>query len=99
MMQMAMLNVPDKYAQDRGGWETDKIMKSTYMQTFKTARTEIDNKIDNYFNESLFGNKKDSELKKKYDCWLTLFEKEDTPESKEKFQKFLSMQHEMQHDK
>lgn len=96
---MAMLNVPDKYAQDRGGWETDKIMKSTYMQTFKTARTEIDNKIDNYFNESLFGNKKDSELKKKYDCWLTLFEKEDTPESKEEFQKFLSMQHEMQHVK
>lgn len=50
---MAMLNVPDNYAQDRGGWKTDKTMKSHYVQQFKAARFEVDKKIDDYFNASL----------------------------------------------
>ncbi len=91
---MAMLNVPDNYAQDRGGWKTDKTMKSNYVQQFKTARSDVDKKIDDYFNMSLFN--KDSEQDKKYQSWLTLFDKKDTPESQKEFKAF--MQHEMQHD-
>lgn len=47
---MAMLNVPDKYAMERGGWKTDKIMKGTYMQTYRAERIAVDQKIDDYFN-------------------------------------------------
>ena len=47
---MAMLNVPDKYAMERGGWKTDKIMKGTYMQTYRAERIAVDQKIDEYFN-------------------------------------------------
>ena len=91
---MAMLNVPDNYAQDRGGWKTDKTMKSNYVQQFKTARSEVDKKIDDYFNASLLN--KNPEQNKKYQSWLTLFDKKDTPDSVKEFEAF--MQHEMQHD-
>lgn len=92
---MALLNIPDKYAQDRSGWKTDRVMKRTYMQTFETARAEVDHKIDEYFNQSLFRNSEDLIYKKKYNSWLVLFDKEDCPESKKQFDLF--MQHEMQH--
>lgn len=46
---MAMLRVPDKYAQERGGWKTDHIMKSVYTETFSEERTRVDDLIDNYF--------------------------------------------------
>lgn len=46
---MAQLGVPDKYAQERGGWSSDKIMKSVYTHTFSAERVAVDNKIDNYF--------------------------------------------------
>lgn len=46
---MAMLHVPDKYAQERGGWKTDTIMKRTYQNTFSSERTKVDNIIDAYF--------------------------------------------------
>lgn len=49
---MALLRVPDKYAQERGGWKSDEVMKKIYMQTFSEERTRIDNIIDEYF-ESL----------------------------------------------
>ncbi len=91
---MALINVPTIYAQDRGGWETDKVMKGRYMQTFDFARGEVDKKIDDYFSESLFG-KTDSVIEKKYQAWLTLYDKIDCPESKEAFS--ATMQHEMQH--
>ena len=92
---MAMLNIPDNYAQDRGGWETDRVMKGTHMQTFNSARAEVDNKIDDYFNKTLFG--EDIEMKNKYNSWLILFDKKDCEKSKEEFREFLAMQHEMQH--
>lgn len=47
-----MLGIPDKYAMERGGWETDCILKSVYQQTFSAERQEVDRKIDAYF-ESL----------------------------------------------
>ena len=46
---MAMLHVPDVYAQERGGWATDNIMKSVYTETFSLERQAVDLTIDNYF--------------------------------------------------
>lgn len=50
---MALLRVPDKYALERGGWKTDKVMKTVYMQTFSEERERVDNIIDNYFEEAM----------------------------------------------
>lgn len=50
---MAMLRIPDKYAQERGGWKTDHIMKSVYTETFSEERTRFDDVIDDYFNSKL----------------------------------------------
>lgn len=50
---MALLRIPDKYAQERGGWKTDKIMKKVYMQTFSEERERVDALIDNYFEQSM----------------------------------------------
>lgn len=47
---MLALGVPDKYAMERGGWETDSIMKSVYQNTFSSERLMVDKKIDDYFN-------------------------------------------------
>lgn len=47
---MLMLNIPDKYAMERGGWSTDCILKSVYQQTFSNERKRVDSIIDNYFN-------------------------------------------------
>ena len=46
---MAMLRIPDKYAQERGGWKTDHVMKSVYTHTFTEERMVVDETIDNYF--------------------------------------------------
>lgn len=50
---MAKLNIPDVYAQERGGWKTDYIMKTVYTETFTKARQEVDAIIDNYFEDSV----------------------------------------------
>lgn len=46
---MAMLHIPDKYAQERGGWASDHIMKTVYTETFSRERQEVDQTIDDYF--------------------------------------------------
>ena len=46
---MAMLRIPDVYAQERGGWKTDNIMKSVYTETFTVERQKVDDVIDGYF--------------------------------------------------
>ena len=46
---MAQLNIPDKYAQERGGWKTDLVMKKVYTHTFSNERIIVDNIIDDYF--------------------------------------------------
>lgn len=48
---MALLRIPDKYAQERGGWKSDKVMKNIYMQTFSSEREKVDNIIDSYFED------------------------------------------------
>lgn len=47
---MALLRIPDKYAQERGGWKSDKVMKNIYMQTFSEEREKVDDIIDGYFD-------------------------------------------------
>lgn len=110
---MNLLNIPDKYAQERGGWKTDAVMKGTYMQTFTRARVEVDDTIDNYFESLLFGTSET--IDKKYNAWLFLLDLEDTSENKILYESFMAqkeriilllseaefpkVQHEMQHEK
>ena len=46
---MLALNIPDKYAMERGGWSTDHVMKTVYQHTFSAERQAADDKIDTYF--------------------------------------------------
>jgi integrase len=60
---MALLRIPDKYAQKRGGWKTDKTMKKVYQQIFSPKRQALDEQIDSYFKSKMqygmqHGNKK-----------------------------------------
>lgn len=50
---MALLRIPDKYAQERGGWKSDKIMKKVYQQTFSDERERVDDVIDQYFEDKI----------------------------------------------
>lgn len=50
---MTLLQIPDKYAQERGGWKTDYTMKKVYTHTFSQGRLEADNKVNDYFERSL----------------------------------------------
>lgn len=59
---MLALGIPDKYAMERGGWSTDKIMKSVYQHTFTAERKAADEKVDNYFS-SLLDTKMDAKNK------------------------------------
>lgn len=90
---MSFLDIPDQYAMDRGGWNSDKIMKSTYMQIYQSERIAVDDKINSYF-ESTLGLKNDISNDSKYKAWLTLFDKTDSQESQNEYKKFMQMQHE-----
>ena len=46
---MLALNVPEKYAMERGGWSTPHIMKAVYEHTFSSERQRVDAVIDDYF--------------------------------------------------
>lgn len=50
---MLMLNIPEKYAMERGGWSSPHIMKSVYQHTFTDERKAVEQKIDNYFESIL----------------------------------------------
>ena len=85
---MALLRIPDKYAQDRGGWKSDYVMKKVYTQTFPEARVQVDNKIDNYFDNIISPEQTDYDVEK-YNAWLKLFDKNDSEESKKEFLNFI----------
>lgn len=89
---MALLQIPDKYAQERGGWKSDAVMKKIYMQTFSSERQKVDDKIDSYF-ESIVGTEKSE--KESIKEVVDRLKKED-PEGWEKAI-LEAMQHEMQH--
>lgn len=46
---MAVLHIPDKYAQERGGWKTDNIMKTVYTEVFSSERQQVDDTVNAYF--------------------------------------------------
>lgn len=48
---MLQLNVPEKYAMERGGWSTPAVMKSVYQHTFSSERRRVDAAIDSYFRQ------------------------------------------------
>lgn len=83
---MSILNIPDKYAMERGGWSTDKVMKGTYMQVYDSERVKVDDSIDAYFESALFDEAKKDD---KYIAYLTLFDKKDCKKSKEEYEMFV----------
>ena len=56
---MAQLGIPDLYAMERGGWSNTSTLKSVYQQTFTTARQEVDETIDLYF-QKIYSQKADT---------------------------------------
>lgn len=52
---MLALNIPDKYAQARGGWSTNYTMKTVYQHAMASKRTAVDSAIDGYFYQLLEG--------------------------------------------
>lgn len=62
--EMKLLNVPDKYAMERGGWSTDNILKTVYQSTFSDERKRYDEIIDNHF-EKIYATKHDAHSKER----------------------------------
>ena len=85
---MTLLNIPDKYAQERGGWKSDHIMKSRYMQAFSAERAMVDAQIDSYMQDKLFKNAAERRYDHKYQCWLELFDLKNTAENQNNFLQF-----------
>lgn len=50
---MLALGIPDKYAMQRMGHATNNMLKTVYQHTMKSKREEVDDTIDNYFEEIL----------------------------------------------
>ncbi len=50
---MLTLNIPDKYAQARGGWATNYTMKTIYQHMMASKRNAVDDAIDDYYSELL----------------------------------------------
>lgn len=46
----AMLNVPEKYAMEMGGWSTPDVYRNVYQETFDSERRKADSLMDNYWN-------------------------------------------------
>lgn len=87
---MAMLKVPDKYAQERGGWKTDAVMKKTYMQTFSQERQRVDNMIDEYFEKQMGLYNEISDFLPGYSEWLKATGLKDSPSLRNKYKAFAS---------
>lgn len=61
---MLALNVPDKYAMERGGWSTTSTLKQVYQETFSDERRAVDQRIDAYFG-GIYATKYDTKNKKR----------------------------------
>lgn len=48
---MLALNLPDKYAMERGGWSSPSTMKNIYQHTFEDRQKQYDTLMANYFNK------------------------------------------------
>ena len=47
---MALLNIDPKYAMDRGGWASTKVMHQIYTHTMDAGRQQAADKMDSYFS-------------------------------------------------
>lgn len=88
----SLAGCPDKYAQERGGWSSDRVMKNVYTHTFSEEREKVDETIDNYFDSLLDGSA--SEKEKSAIEIINALRKAD-PNGW--YKTLLNMQHEMQH--
>lgn len=50
---MALLDIPEKYAMERGGWKTPHTMQRVYQHTFTEERQAVDVKIDAFFESMM----------------------------------------------
>lgn len=50
---MMLKVMPDKYAMERGGWETQTTLQTIYQQTFSSEQAAYSKKFDNYFNKKI----------------------------------------------
>jgi len=50
---MLKLGIQDKYAMNRGGWNTEYTIKKVYQQLFDEERNVVDNIVDSYFSSLL----------------------------------------------
>lgn len=53
---MLALNIPEKYALERGGWSTPAVMKTVYQHTFSSQRQKADAMVNDYFTELINDN-------------------------------------------
>lgn len=58
---MLLLNVPDKYAMERMGHASTKMLKTVYQHTMATEQVEVAKKVDAYFTAKLHTNLHTSE--------------------------------------
>lgn len=61
---MLSLNIPDKYAMERGGWSSNKTMKDIYQHTLDEGKQQAAAAIDRYFDDMT--QKKDPKKPKRY---------------------------------
>lgn len=50
---MMLKVMPDKYAMERGGWETETVLQNIYQQTFSDEHLNYSKKFDQYFTEKV----------------------------------------------
>ena len=48
---MLLLNIPDKYAMERGGWSSNQTMKNIYQHTVSDERKKSDKAVNKYFEQ------------------------------------------------
>ena len=50
---MALLGIDPKYAMDRGGWASTKVMHQVYTHTMEKGRQQVADKMDDYFSRMM----------------------------------------------
>ena len=54
---MLSLNIPDKYAMERGGWSSTRTMKSIYQHTMSDERMAVEEQMNEYMERLVPGEK------------------------------------------
>ena len=57
---MLMLNVPEKYAMERGGWSSKRTMQGIYQHTYDSEQKRMSAVINNYYESLLTDKEKES---------------------------------------